>query len=85
MLTVQLCNQYNYFIPYHVTGSYKVPILCLLASCINMYRLMLRDWSKSIFSGRGGGGGGWVESGPEQRGGGSLVFEPLARGGSFTF
>ena len=32
----------------------------------------LRDWSKSI-----------LESGPEQKGGGSSVFEPLARGGSF--
>ena len=29
------------------------------------------------------GGGGW--GGPEQRGGGSSVFEPLVRGGSFNF
>ena len=34
----------------------------------------LRDWSKSI--GRGG---------PEQRGGGSSVFEPLVKGGSCNF
>ena len=34
----------------------------------------IRDWSKSI------GGGG-----PEQRRGGSSVFEPLVRGGSFNF
>ena len=34
----------------------------------------IRDWSKSI---------GW--GGPEQRGGGSSVFEPLVRGGSFNF
>ena len=34
----------------------------------------LRDWSKSIGVG-----------GPEQRGGGSSVFEPLVRGGSFNF
>ena len=34
----------------------------------------VRDWSKRM-----GGGGG---DGPEQRGGGSSVFEPLVRGGS---
>ena len=37
---------------------------------------LVRDWSKSI----GGGGGG-----PEQRGRGSSVFEPLVRGGSCNF
>ena len=36
----------------------------------------VRDWSKSIW----GGGGGL-----EQREGGSSVFEPLVRGGSFNF
>ena len=36
--------------------------------------LNIRDWSKS----KGGGG-------PEQRVGGSSVFEPLARGGSCNF
>ena len=36
----------------------------------------IRDWSKSM-------GGG--EGGPEQRGGGSSVFEPLVRGGSCNF
>ena len=43
----------------------------LRASCL------FRDWSKSI------GGGAGV--GPEQRGGGSSVFEPLVRGGSCNF
>ena len=38
--------------------------------------MVFRDWSKSI-------GGGGV--GPEQRGGGSSVFEPLVRGGSCNF
>ena len=36
------------------------------------YRYHIRDWSKSI-----------GEGGLEQKGGGSSVFEPLARGGSF--
>ena len=46
----------------------------VLRSCKSLIHIPIRDWTKSI---RGGG--------PEQRGGGSSVFEPFTRGGSFNF
>ena len=42
--------------------------------CQSLKVLLFRDWSKII---------GW--GGPEQRGAGSSVFEPLVRGGSCSF